>query len=142
MSTTLTPNLMTENVNHSVDFYCDQLGFSFVVGVAFDSETPVTEKSSQTNLQWAMVQRESASVMFQARDSFAREYPSMQQASIGASATLYLEVDELDALLARLAAGVEVVLPDHTTFYGMREQWIRDNNEYILVLAQRLRDAR
>ncbi len=137
-TTTLTPNLMTEDVNQSVAFYCERLGFRFLAGMlASGSETPVNEFSVNVPLQWAMLQRDSAMVMFQLRSSFATEYAPLGDAAVAASASFYLEVDDLDDLLADLGDGIETLLPDHKTFYGMREIWIRDNNGYIVTLAEK-----
>ena len=137
MSTTLTPNLMTENVNACVLFYRDRLGFHYLAGVLSEGDAMAAEFSADAPLQWAMLGREEARVMFQLRGSLAREYAPAGDMALGASASLYLEVDDLDALVAALGEAVETLLPDHTTFYGMREMWIRDNNGYILTLAQR-----
>jgi len=137
MTTTLTPNLMSQDLNASVVFYRDILGFQFLAGMPFAGEHPVDVFQDDIRLQWAMLALDGAKVMFQARTSMAREYPPLGDAEIGASATLYLEVESLDPLLRRLDAGVELLLPDHVTFYGMREVWIRDNNGYLLVLAEK-----
>ena len=93
--------------------------------------------SADTPLQWAMLGRGDARVMFQLRSSMAREYAPVGDMALGASATLYLETENLDELIAGLGEAVETVLPDHTTFYGMREMWIRDNNGYMLTLAEK-----
>lgn len=135
--TTLTPNLMTENVNEAVAFYRDHLGFRFVMGMPWESEAPITENPDATPLQWAMVTLDEVSVMFQARASIAEDYPPLGEAAVGASAALYLEVESLDVLLQRLNDGAEVVVPERVTFYGMREVWIRDNSGYLLVLAEK-----
>ncbi len=137
MTTTLTPNLMTEDVNASIDFYCGRLGFQFIVGVPRGSEEMVTGDPGSAPLRWAMVQRKEASLMFQWRGSLAEEAPLFAQMPLGASATLYLEVADLDALLERVGERVEVVVPERVTFYGMREVWIRDNNGYVLTLAEK-----
>lgn len=137
MTATLTPNLMTDDVNASVAFYGENLGFKFQLGVPFDSETPVDESLAGTPLQWAMMDLDGAKLMFQARASLAQEYPPMQEVEISPGGTLYLEVEALDPLLRRLHDRVEIVLPDHVTFYGMREAWIRDNNGYLLALAEK-----
>ncbi|WP_459874149.1 VOC family protein, partial [Endothiovibrio diazotrophicus] len=55
MSTTLTPNLMSDDVNRSVAFYRDHLGFRLLMGVPFDSEEPVNELPEEAALQWAML---------------------------------------------------------------------------------------
>lgn len=137
MSTTLTPNLMSEDLNASVVFYRDILGFRFLAGMPFGGERPVDVFQDDVPLQWAMLELDGARVMFQVRTSMAREYPPLGDVELGASATLYLEVEGLDSLLQRLDASVEFLLPDHVTFYGMREAWIRDNNGYLLVLAEK-----
>lgn len=137
MTTTLMPNLMTENVNDAVAFYRDRLGFHFVAGMPWGSEEMVTDDRSATPLRWAMVSLDAVRVMFQARASLAEECPPLGEAAIGASATLYLEVASLDALLQRLDGRAETVVPERVTFYGMREVWIRDNSGYLLVLAEK-----
>jgi uncharacterized glyoxalase superfamily protein PhnB len=129
---------MTEDVNQSVLFYCEHLGFHFLAGMLTEgSEIPVNEFSADIPLQWAMLQRDNAMVMLQLRVSIAGEYPPLADATVGASVSFYLEVDDLDALLAGLGEGIETLVPDHKTFYGMREVWISDNNGYIVTLAEK-----
>ncbi|MEJ2692972.1 MAG: hypothetical protein P8166_07915 [Candidatus Thiodiazotropha sp.] len=137
MTTTLTPNLMTEDVNASIRFYCSYLGFSFQMGLPFGTETPVNEMSEDVPLQFAMLEREGAMLMFQHRRSLAEECGLFTEMPVAASATCYLEVSNLDELLAGLGGDVETVMPERVTFYGMREMWIRDNNGYIVTLAQK-----
>jgi uncharacterized glyoxalase superfamily protein PhnB len=137
MTTTLTPNLMTEDVNASIKFYCERLGFSMQMGMPFDTENPVNEFSDNTPLQFAMLDRNGAMLMLQHRRSLSEESSLFADMPIAASATYYLEVESLDELLAGLGEGVETVLPERVTFYGMREMWIRDNNGYIVTLAQK-----
>jgi uncharacterized glyoxalase superfamily protein PhnB len=137
MNTTLTPNLMTEDVNQSVIFYRDRLGFRYLMGLLSEGDAMAQDFDPDKTLQWAMLERDGAQVMFQLRDSMAREYAEMNNVAIGSSATFYLEVPDLDNLISGLGNGIETVLPDHTTFYGMRELWIRDNNGYLLALAEK-----
>lgn len=137
MRTTLTPNMMTENVNESITFYRDRLGFDFLAGVAYGSETPVNELNDEVTFQWAMLGRGGAMLMFQSRDSLSAEYAPLNEVPLAASVTFYMEVENLDSLLAGLGDGVETVLPEHLTFYGMREVWIRDCNGYLVTLAQK-----
>lgn len=137
MTTTFTPNLMTTNVNASVNFYCDRLGFNFMMGVPFDSETPVAELSDNISLQYAMLSKQGAMIMFQHQQSLAEEYDLFSHMSVAASATFYLEVESLDDLKTGLGDDVEIALPERITFYGMREIWIRDNNGYVITLAQK-----
>lgn len=137
MSTTLTPNLMTEDVNASIRFYCSYLGFSLQMGLPFGTEKPVNEISDDVPLQFAMLDREGAMLMFQHRRSLAEECSLFNEMSVEASATYYLQVENLEELMNGLGNDVETVLPERVTFYGMREMWIRDNNGYIVTLAQK-----
>ncbi|MGD8909304.1 MAG: hypothetical protein PVI92_08135 [Chromatiales bacterium] len=141
MSTTLTPNLMSEDVNKSVTFYCENLGFNFLVGmeVGGDNLDAMVEKfADDVPLQWAMLGRGDDKLMFQSRASLSSECEAMSGLAVAISGALYIEVADLDSLLSALDGKVETVLAEHTTFYGMRELWIRDNNGYILVLAQKV----
>lgn len=137
MSTTLTPNLMTEDVNASVRFYCSYLGFSLQMGLPFGTEKPVNEILDDVPLQFAMLDREGAMLMFQHRLSLADEYILFTEMPVVASATYYLQVDNLEELMSGLGDDVETVMSERLTFYGMREMWIRDNNGYIVTLAQK-----
>ena len=137
MTTTFTPNLMTTDVNNTVKFYRDRLGFNLVMGVPFDSETPVTELLDNISLQYAMLSKQGAMIMFQHQRSLAKEYDLFSDIPVAASATFYLEVESLDDLKAGLGDDVEIALPERITFYGMRELWIRDNNGYVITLAQK-----
>jgi hypothetical protein len=85
-----------------------------------------------------MLGRGDDKLMFQSRASLSSECEAMSGLAVAISGALYIEVADLDSLLSALDGKVETVLAEHTTFYGMRELWIRDNNGYILVLAQKV----
>jgi len=131
------PNLMTEDVNATVRFYCDQLGFRMLMGLPFESEQLLEEFSETIPLQFSMLEHDGAMLMVQARDSLAEECGLFADMPIAVSGTYYLEVEDLDKLLAGLGEDIETVLPERITFYGMREVWIRDNNGYVVTLAEK-----
>ncbi|MEJ2465761.1 MAG: hypothetical protein P8045_08640 [Candidatus Thiodiazotropha sp.] len=140
MTTSLMPNMMTENVNESVEFYCNNLGFRFLAGLREGAENLDGMQevfAADDPLQWAMLGRDEAKLMFQSQASLAQECASMQALPMSFAGTLYLEVASLDDLLSQIDKQVEVIVPDHVAFYGMRELWIRDNNGFILTLAQK-----
>jgi hypothetical protein len=58
MGTTLTPNLMSEDINASVALYRDHLGFDFLAGVAYEGNTQIEVFHTDMALQWAMLGRE------------------------------------------------------------------------------------
>jgi catechol 2,3-dioxygenase-like lactoylglutathione lyase family enzyme len=138
MSTNLTPNLMTEDVNASVKFYCERLGLRFLGGVAVESETLLEQFAEDEPLQWAMLGSDGPLLMFQQRESLAADCERFATQPLAASAGFYLETDDLDGMLGRLGEGVEILVPERITFYGMREVWILDNNGYVLTLAQKV----
>ncbi len=137
MSSTMIPNLMTENVNESIEFYCNHLGFTFLNGMLADCEQATDEYSSETKLQWAMLNHDGAMLMLQERTSIGGDYPPFADMPVAASICFYLEVADLDKLLAGLGDNVKIIVPERTTFYGMREVWILDNNGYVVTVAQK-----
>jgi len=138
MTTKLTPNLMVEDITASAMFYQDVLGFRFVAGVKAGSQDMVNELSEEATLQWAMVMRDEQGIMFQTRQSLTQEWPGFADMPINASATFYLEVDDVETAREMAEGRAEVILELRTTFYGMREFWIRDNSGYVVTVAQRM----
>jgi uncharacterized glyoxalase superfamily protein PhnB len=51
---------------------------------------------------------------------------------------LYIHVDGLDALFAKMRAHGEVVEPPHDTEYGMREFILRDLNRFWITFGEEL----
>ena len=49
---------------------------------------------------------------------------------------LYVHIDQVDGLFARLSDKAQIVEPPHDTFYGMREFIIRDNNGFWITFGQ------
>lgn len=131
----LTTNMMVENVNHTIDFYSNVLGFEFVMGVPEDSQEIVTERRGGQALGFAIVKCEAVEMMFQARRNMVDEVPGFRDTSIGASLTFYIEVDNIVGLYKRLRGKAEIIRDMQTTFYGKQEFYIRDCNGYILTFA-------
>lgn len=132
----LTPNLMVENVAQSVVFYRDLLGFELLMAVRDERPFDGLPAAGDKPLDWAMVQRDQVAFMFQQRDSLSEEMPLLAGREIGASLTLYIELDGVDALYASLQGKADIVKPPQTTFYGRRELYLRDCNGYILALTE------
>jgi uncharacterized glyoxalase superfamily protein PhnB len=121
----LTPNLMTEDVNRTLDFYTDVLGFERLA---------IVPETGQ--FDWAMVRRDGVELMFQRRVSLGGEIPALTDVAIGASQTLYIEVSGLDQLYQQLKEQVEIVFEPLTTFYGAKEFAFKDCNGYVLVFSE------
>jgi uncharacterized glyoxalase superfamily protein PhnB len=68
----------------------------------------------------------------------AAEYPKLA-ASIGASLTLYMEVDSLESVLDRVQkAGAKISMPVTDQFYGMKEFAFEDVDGYTITIAQKI----
>ena len=121
----MTPNLMVEDVNKTIAFYKDILGFELLATVP---------ETGQFN--WAMMRRDNVEIMFQARASITEEFPVLKDRAIGGSLTFYIEVEDIQALYRRLKDKVTFVQDMHTTFYGTQEFAVQDCNGFVLSFAE------
>lgn len=124
---TLTPNLMVDDLPAALAFYRDTLGFE-VIDTAPPEGEPV----------WAQTRSGGASIMLQTRASLSEELPELRKRPVGATQTLFITVEDeatLDALYARAHGAGAVIKEPYTTFYGAREFCLRDPEGYLLVFA-------
>jgi uncharacterized glyoxalase superfamily protein PhnB len=121
----LTPNLMVEDVRHTLAFYQDILGF--VVIMRLPETAP---------FDFAIVRRDGVELMFQSRRSLSENVPVLTNTPIGASQTFYIEVTGIAELYQQLRNKVEIVVDLHTTFYGTQEVYFRDINGYIFSFSE------
>ena len=124
----LTPNLVVSNVEQSVAFYRDVLGFQFAFGVP-DQEPRV----------FAAVVRDGLEVFFNLPDASNQDYPDLRGRPIGGALTQFIELDSgIEDLFRAVSAKARVVMPLKDQFYGMREFAIADPDGWILTFAQRI----
>jgi uncharacterized glyoxalase superfamily protein PhnB len=121
----LTPNLMVEDVQQTLTFYSDILGFEVL-----------TTLPDQLPFDFAIMKRDQVELMFQSRPSLSENVPALTGQSLGASQTFYIEVAGITELYEDLRDKVEIVVDLHTTFYNTREFYFRDLNGYILSFAE------
>ena len=121
----LSPNLIVQNVNASVEFYQSVLGFSLVQTV------PESGK-----YDWAMLQKENVTIMFQSIESMNKDLPEFDCHSIGGSFTLFIILDEVELFYNSVKKDAEIFVELHKTFYGMNEFTIKDPNGYLLTFAE------
>jgi len=121
----LTPNLMVDDVQQTLAFYHDVLGFNVLMTLP-----------DHPPFDFAIVQRDQVELMFQSRTSLSENVPALTGHPIGASQTFYIEVDGLTKLYENLRDQVDIVVDLHTTFYGTQEFYFRDMNGYILSFAE------
>jgi len=131
----LTTNMMVENVNSTVDFYGNVLGFEFVMGVPENSQEIVTAKQNNQPLGFAIMKCGNVEMMFQAKKSLSKEIPEFSGMEIGGSLAFYIDVEDVKGLYEELKDKVTIIKDMQTTFYGKQEFYIRDCNGYILTFA-------
>jgi lactoylglutathione lyase len=123
----LTPNLIVSNVEASLKFYREILGFE-----------PAMTVPDESPYVFAAVSNGSVEIFFNDQKTVAHEYPKLA-ASIGASLTLYMEVDSLQEVLERVQkAGAKISMPVTEQFYGMKEFAFEDRDGYTITIAQKM----
>jgi len=131
-----TAKLMVEDVNRSVAFYGDLLGFGFARGLTEPSRQPTTDWPTAERLAFAEVRRGQARLCFQSRASLAAELPRLAEAKIGGTVVMTLACDDFDALAERLGDTVPFIKAPHRAWHGCRECSIEDINGYVLTLCE------
>jgi uncharacterized glyoxalase superfamily protein PhnB len=60
---------------------------------------------------------------------------------MGASGTMFIEMDDVDAYHAALLGKVTIVMPLVTQWYGLKEFAIVDPDGYLITFAERVQQA-
>ena len=124
--TKLTPNLVVADVERSLTFYRDVLGFE--VQVTVPEAGPFV---------FAAVTRGDVEVFLNARDAAVAEYPAFRDRPVGGTLTLFMEVTDVEAAHQALASRVTVVMPLEKKWYGSTEFAFLDPDGYVITFAER-----
>jgi lactoylglutathione lyase len=122
--TSLSPNLMVEDVNKTLDYYTSILGFTRIANVPEEGQ-----------YVWGMVKTGNVTMMFQQTASIKEEYPQLNAYQPGGGLTFYIQVSDVKELFGSISAKVEVIKEVHQTPYGATEFSIKDCNGYILTFS-------
>ena len=122
----LTPNFLVANVERSLAFYVDIIGFAR--GMTVPEQSPFV---------FASVTSGPIEIFFNDAATAVKEYPGFAGKPIGATGTMFIEVEGVDALHHRLKGRVTITMPIVTQFYGMREFAIEDPDGYVITFAER-----
>ena len=123
----LTPNLLVASVERSLAFYVDTLGFER--GLTVPDASPFV---------FASVTGGPVEIFFNDAAGAVKEDPAFAGKPIGATGTLFIEVEGVDALHDLLKPLVTRVMPLESKFYGMREFAIADPDGYVITFAERV----
>jgi catechol 2,3-dioxygenase-like lactoylglutathione lyase family enzyme len=122
----LTPNLVVADVERSVAFYRDTLGFS--VQATVPDAAPYV---------FAIVSAGPFEIFLNAPEQAVAEYPAFKDRAIGGTLTLFIEVTGIEESWAGLKDVATVALPLETKWYGMTEFAIADPDGYLITFAER-----
>jgi catechol 2,3-dioxygenase-like lactoylglutathione lyase family enzyme len=129
----VTPNLVVSNVERSLAFYRDVLGFSLVTTVP-----------DAAPFAFAWMKRDEVSVFLNSLDSVKAEHADLGARPIGGSASLFIVLeaaaiaDGVDAMFTAIGGRARVTMELKDQFYGMREFAIEDPDGYLIIFAQAL----
>lgn len=132
----ITPNFGVQDIRKTVSFYQDVLGFELEMAVPEDKGSIEGKFDENKNYVYAMMSRDEVGLMFQRTDSLGEDVPALKDVKQGASVSFYIEVQDIDSLYQDIKSKADVIIDLQTTWYGLKEFYIRDCNGYILVFAE------
>jgi hypothetical protein len=121
----ITPVLMVEEIEKSLPFWIDRMGFTKTVDV------PEGDR-----LGFAILVRDGAELMLQSIESVRKDAPQFAPQSRSHDVGLFIEVEDFADTLKRLE-GYPTALAERTTFYGMREIGVHEPSGHIVIFAAR-----
>lgn len=132
----ITLNLAVNDIASTIKYY--QENFDFELQMLVDESKTIfdTEIKKELNYIWAMIHKDNISIMLQSVESL-KEDVGVFFDNIGASLTLYIDVDNVDELYLKIKDKVSIYKEIDTTWYGQREFYIKDINGYILGFASK-----
>jgi uncharacterized glyoxalase superfamily protein PhnB len=120
----ITPVLFVKEIESILPFWTEALGFAKTI------EVPLGDK-----LGFVALQKGNSELMYQSYASVGEDMPLLAEAAKKGPTFLYIEVDNLDAVLSALRNS-KVVQPERTAFYGMREVGFQDPAGHFVTFAQ------
>jgi uncharacterized glyoxalase superfamily protein PhnB len=120
----ITPLLFAQEIEPCIRFWTERMGFEKTVEVREGDKTG-----------FVMLVRNGLEIMYQSYASVDKDNPATGQAVRKGPAFLYIEVEDLDALITAIK-GADIVMPTRTTFYGSKEIGIKDPVGHYLIFAQ------
>ena len=121
----LMPNLMVKDVNKTVDFYKNVLGFNVLQTV------PKNE-----NYVFAIVNANSVLISFQEEKSIKEEYSQLSAFPQGGCFTLYIHVTDIKKYFEKVKGKAKIAKEMHDTPHGSKDFAVEDCNGYILTFSQ------
>jgi len=123
----VTAVLFVDDVDACARFWRERFGFQMVASVPEGDA-----------MGFAMLQKGGATLMYQSWKSLEADVTELGGRPASPTPSyLFMEVGDFEAARA-LLEGVEIVVPQRDTFYGMREIAFRDPGGHVFTFAQRI----
>jgi len=120
----IAPTLIVDNVEKSLIFWTDTLGFTKVVDMPGDD-----------GLAFAMLVNGKVEVHLQSRASAKKDMPYFADARMPSSSFLYIDVENVKDLYEKLK-NCDVLSPLEKTFYGATHFFIREPGGHVVGFSQ------
>ena len=121
----LWPLLFVADIERSITFYCDQLGFSVI-----------SDAKTEGRVFWCRLKRGGASIMLQQAE--AEDDPAEGR---GHGVALYFVCDDADDVHAELTGRGLKLDPPTTAYYGMRQVFVPEPDGYSICFESRIEQA-
>ncbi|MGQ9524940.1 MAG: VOC family protein [Armatimonadota bacterium] len=112
----LVPLLFVDDIEGTVSFYRDRLGFQVVQEARWGGK-----------LGWCRLERQNAALMLQ--QATEEDEPAQNR---GLGVGFYFICDDADAIYAELLSRGMQLDPPQTAYYGMRQLYMKDPDGYII----------
>jgi catechol 2,3-dioxygenase-like lactoylglutathione lyase family enzyme len=126
----LTPNLLVDDVERSLRFYEDVLGFTR--GFTVPEQRPFV---------FGSVVSGSIEIFFNEKHTGAKEYAVFLGKAPGMTGSMFIELEGsggIERLHERLKAIVPIVMPLVSQWYGTKEFAVADPDGYVITFAERV----
>jgi len=130
-------NMGVKDIVSTVKYYQENFDFELQMLVDESKTNFDTVIKKELNYIWAMLRKDDVSIMLQSIDSLKEDIGVFFD-NVGASLTLYIEVENVDDLYLNIKDKVNIYKDITTTWYGQREFYIKDINGYILGFASKV----
>ena len=126
---TITPNLITNDIERSRAFYCDVLGFTMTMSVPPDSEPKV----------FVMLERDGVNVFLNDAKTALHDVPDATPSFVvgKSGVAIFIVMENIAAYWAQVRDRARVVMPLKDQWYGMTEFSITDPDGYVITFAER-----
>lgn len=114
----------------------DILGFELIMAVPESQDTVLNNLPEDKNIVYVLLQNGDIQLMLQEEKILKEDIQNFRGKEIGASISLYIDIEDIINLYTSLNSKVTVVKELFTTWYGMNEFYIEDIDGYIIGFAE------